>query len=210
MLEEILSYISTLDTSYLYLILFFFAFIENVFPPSPSDVVVIVGASLIASTELSFIPILIITSIGSALGFVLMYYVGKIFGEKIIRTGKLKFVKQEDLQKADHWFGKYGYKLILANRFLPGTRSVISFFSGIHELDVKKTFLYAAVSAFLWNVLIIYVGMELGNNVQLIDYYLNTYANIIIIITLLVLAVAVIRFWLIKKKNNKNNNATKI
>jgi membrane protein DedA with SNARE-associated domain len=205
MLEEILTFISQLDTGWIYIVLFLFAFIENIFPPSPSDVVVIVGASLIASTSISFIPILLITSIGSALGFILMYYVGYYLGEKFLRTGKIKFIKPEELEKTDKWFAKWGYKLILANRFLPGTRSVISFFSGVHELNVFRTFLYASISAFLWNIVIIYLGMQLGNNVELIDYYLSTYSTIILVITLFILLALGIRFIIVNRR--KGNNA---
>ena len=138
MLEEILSYISSLDISWIYLILFFFSFIENVFPPSPSDVVVIVGASLIASTSIGFLPVLIITSVGSALGFILMYYVGYFLSEKVLRAGKLKFIDENALNKTDQWFAHYGYWIILANRFLPGTRSVISFFSVFMSLISRR------------------------------------------------------------------------
>jgi membrane protein DedA with SNARE-associated domain len=201
MLEEILLYIGSLDTVWIYLILFFFAFIENVFPPSPSDVVVVVGASLIASTSVGFVPVLIITSVGSALGFILMYYIGFLLSEKVLRSGKIKFIDQASLKKTDAWFSKYGYWIILANRFLPGTRSVISFFSGVHELEVKRTFIYALISALLWNILIIYFGMTLGNNVELIDYYLTTYSNIVVGITVLILLVLLIRFLLRKRKN---------
>lgn len=186
----------------IYLVLFLFSFIENIFPPSPSDVVVIVGSSLIASTKMGFIPVLLITSIGSAMGFILMYYVGKIFGEKVIRTGKLKFISKQSMQNVDSWFNKYGYKLIAANRFLPGTRSIISFFSGVHELQVYKTFILAAVSAFLWNAIIIYLGMEVGHNIEIIDYYLNTYSSIILAITALAALIFGIRFFIQKKKKN--------
>lgn len=201
MLEEILVYISSLDATWIYIILFLFAFIENVFPPSPSDVVVVVGATLISTTAISFIPVLIITSIGSALGFILMYYVGYFLSEKVLRSGKLSFIDPNSLQKTDEWFSKYGYWIILANRFLPGTRSVISFFSGVHELNVSKTFLFALISAFLWNLLIIYLGMAVGNNVELIDYYLTTYSNIGIAITVIVVLFFVIRFFVTKKKD---------
>jgi len=203
MLQEILTYISTLDTGYVYLILFFFAFIENVFPPSPSDVVVIIGATLIASTSAEFIPILLITSIGSALGFILMYFVGNFFGDKILRSGKLKFISPESLDSTSKWFNKYGYYLILVNRFLPGTRSVISFFTGIHKLKVGKTFLFALISAFAWNVVIIFAGMELGKNVALIDKYLSTYSTIIILLTAVVIFIFVVRYFLKKKKDLK-------
>jgi membrane protein DedA with SNARE-associated domain len=199
MLEEILAYISSLDTTWIYFILFFFSFIENVFPPSPSDVVVIVGASLIASTSVGFVPVLIITSLGSALGFILMYYVGFFLSEKVLRSGKLGFVNQDALHKTDEWFSKYGYWIILANRFLPGTRSVISFFAGVHELHVLKTFLFALISAFVWNILIIYLGMTLGNNVELIDYYLTTYSNIGIGLTIIVVIIFAVRYYLKKK-----------
>ena len=202
MLEEILVYISSLEATWIYVILFLFAFIENVFPPSPSDVVVVIGASLIATTSMGFIPVLFITSIGSALGFILMYYVGYFLSEKVLRSGKLKFIDQDSLHKTDEWFGKYGYWIILANRFLPGTRSVISFFSGVHELNVVKTFTFALISAFLWNIIIIYVGMLLGNNIELIDYYLTTYFNIGMAITGVIVVVFGVKYYLKKKKDD--------
>jgi len=200
MLEDILVYISSLDPTVIYLILFFFSFIENPFPPSPSDVVVIFGSSLIAQTSLGYLPILLITSLGSALGFIFMYYIGKLFGEKIIRSGKIKFITQEGISKTDIWFNKYGYKLILANRFLPGSRSVVNFFAGIYELDPVKTFLLAAISALLWNIFLIYLGYLLGNNITLIDYYLTTYFKYGILLTIVVIFIIVLRYYF-KNKN---------
>ncbi len=200
MLDTALELIRSVDPNYIYLVLFFFAFIENVFPPSPSDVVVVLGATLIASNTIAFVPILLITSIGSALGFILMYVVGYFFGENILRKGKIKFIHKDDLEKTDNWFGRWGYRLILVNRFLPGTRSVISFFSGAHRLNMIKTFLLAAISAFVWNTLIIYVGMQLGNNIPLIDYYLTTYSQIIIGITAIVIIILLVRFFIKRKK----------
>jgi len=206
MLEDAINYISTLSPFWVYVTLFFFAFIENVFPPSPSDVIIVFGATLISSGdgEISFVLLLIITSFGSSLGFMLMYYVGKLLGEKIVRNGKLKFITPESIDKTDLWFRKYGYKLILANRFMPGTRSVISFFSGFSELGPKRTFTLATISAFLWNVLVIYLGMAMGNNVEKIDYYLTTYSNIIIAVTVIVVAYVIIHKFILKKRAEKN------
>jgi len=201
MLQDILIYMSNLDPTFIYLILFSFAFIENVFPPSPSDVVVVIGASLIATTTMGYLPVLFITSFGSSLGFMLMYLVGKYFGEKIIRSGKLTFITQESLSNTDIWFNKWGYKLVLVNRFMPGTRSVISFFTGVYELEVLKTFVLSTISAFAWNAIIIYAGMLLGNNVELIDYYLSTYSLLGTILTVVVILFFVIKY--IYKRNRK-------
>ncbi len=202
MLENLISFISTLDPSLIYLALFLFGFIENIVPPLPSDFAVVLGATLIASSTLSFFPILLITSAGSGIGFVLMYYVGKNLGEKLIRNGKIRLIKPEALEKADMWFHKYGYKLILINRFLPGTRAIVSFFAGFHRLKQIRTFIYATISSFLWNTLLIMFGIFLGNNIELIDKYLSTYSDIVLLITLVVIAYFLIRYYMRKKKND--------
>lgn len=206
MLEDAINYISNLSPFWVYVTLFFFAFIENVFPPSPSDVIIVFGATLISNGdgEISFILLLVITSFGSSMGFMLMYLVGKLFGEKIVRNGKLKFITPESIDKTDLWFRKWGYKLIAANRFMPGTRSVISFFSGFTELEPKRTFILATISAFLWNVLVIWLGVAMGNNVERIDYYLSTYSNIIIAGTVLVILYVVIHKFILKKRAGKS------
>lgn len=204
MLQDIISYISTLDPSVIYLVLFFFGFIENIFPPSPSDVVLVIGSTLVAKSTVGFIPILLLTSVASALGFVLMYYIGKYFGERVIRSGKLKYIKQGTLGKTDLWFSKYGYNLILINRFLPGTRAVISFFTGVHNLKPGKTFLYAAVSSFIWNALLIFVGYLLGNNIDLIDKYLSAYSNFVLVIICLVIIYFLVKYFRKKKTADEN------
>jgi membrane protein DedA with SNARE-associated domain len=203
MLQHIITYIGSLDPWLIYIVLFFFSFIENVFPPSPSDVVVLVGATLITKTALGFVPILIITSIGSGLGFILMYYVGEFLGEKLIRSGRFKFIEQKYLKKADIWFHKYGYNLILINRFMPGTRSVISFFSGVHRLKPVRTFTFATISAFIWNTFLIFLGVILGNNLDLVDNALAKYSTIAAIITVLIVAVILIKLLWKKKKTNE-------
>ncbi len=202
MIENIFSYIGNLTPFWIYVTLFFFAFIENVFPPSPSDLVVVISGSLIVQPEINihFLPTLIITSIGSVLGFMTLYYIGTQLDKKVIRAGKIKFISLEALEKAEQWFLKYGYFVILANRFLPGTRSVISFFAGLSELKADKTVLLAFISAVFWNAIIIYLGMIFGNNIETVDYYLGTYSNIVIIVTGVVVLVLVIRYFLKKKK----------
>ncbi len=196
MLEQIVAFLGSVDAVWIYVLLFFFSFIENIFPPSPSDVVVVVGASLISHSTIGFLPILFITSLGSSLGFMLVYVIGLRLGERILDQGKIRFIKRTDLDRAELWFRKHGYSLILANRFLPGTRSIISFFSGVSQLNAPKTFVAASASAFAWNWLIILLGRTLGNNVARIDRYLSAYSRLILLVTLLLAALFAARlFW---------------
>ncbi len=201
MLQEIISYINTLDPALIYLVLFSFSFAENIFPPSPSDLVVVFGATLISHTPVGFIPVLAVTTVGSTIGFISMYYIGEYLGDKLLRKGRLKFIKKESLEKADAWFHKYGYKIILINRFIPGTRSVVSFFSGVHGLKKIETFAFACLSSLVWNFILILLGIFLGNNIDLIDSYLKTYSNVILIITVVAVIFFLVRYLLKKKKN---------
>ena len=200
MFENILSDISRLAPLWIYIVLFFFSFIENVFPPSPSDFVIIVGGSLIGTGTIHFIPTLLLTSIGSVLGFMTLFLIGSLLDKRILHAGKIKFISLEGLDKVENWFKRYGYGIILANRFLPGTRSVISFFAGMSRLDIKKTIIYCSISAFIWNALIIYLGFIFGHNVELVDKYLSTYSNIVLSLTGLVLLIIIIRFFYRKKR----------
>ncbi len=200
MIEDILLFISELTPFWIYVVLFFFAYIENVFPPSPSDMVVVIGGSIIATGAIHFIPTLIITSIGSVLGFMTLFFIGTQLDKKIVEAGKIKYISVDALKKVEEWFHRYGYYVILANRFLPGTRSVISFFAGLSELNVKKTVMLSTISAFLWNAIILYLGIIFGQNVDKVDYYLSTYSNIALTITAVVILFFVIRYFIMRRK----------
>ncbi len=200
MIEHVLEFISQLTPFWIYVALFFFSFVENVFPPSPSDLVIVVGGSLIGTGELHFIPTLIITTIGSVIGFMTLFYIGTQLDRKVIQAGKIKFISIEALTKVELWFKKWGYWIILANRFLPGTRSVISFFAGLSELDFRKTAILAGISAFIWNAIIIYLGLIFGHNIEAIDNWLSTYSNIAWIVTGIVVVFVALRFIFKKRK----------
>ena len=200
MFESILDQISTYPPLWIYAVLFFFSFIENVFPPSPSDLVVLVGGTLISTGVIHFIPTLILTTLGSIIGFMVLFYLGSAVDKKVIHSGKLKFIPIDAVDKVEAWFNKYGYWVILVNRFLPGTRSVISFFSGLSHLKVEKTVVLATISAFAWNAIILYLGIVFGDNVKVVDDYLSTYSNIVIAITVAIVLFFIIRNFVRKKK----------
>ena len=200
MFESILDQISTYPPLWIYAVLFFFSFIENVFPPSPSDLVVLVGGTLISTGVIHFIPTLILTTLGSIIGFMVLFYIGSAVDKKVIHSGKLKFIPIDAVDKVEAWFNKYGYWVILVNRFLPGTRSVISFFSGLSHLKVEKTVVLATISAFAWNAIILYLGIVFGDNVKVVDDYLSTYSNIVIAVTVVIVLFFIIRNFVRKKK----------
>jgi membrane protein DedA with SNARE-associated domain len=202
MIENLLGFLSGLSPFLLYVVLFLFAYVENVFPPSPSDLVVVIGGYLISTGAIDFIPTLILTTLGSVLGFMTLYYIGSLVDKKVIRAGKIKFISQEAVEKAESWFNKWGYWVITANRFLPGTRSVISFFAGLSELKFWKTIMLATISAAVWNTIIINLGIIFGNNIEIVDFYLSRYQEVVLILTGLIILFFVIRHFFFNKKKS--------
>jgi membrane protein DedA with SNARE-associated domain len=117
-----------------------------------------------------------------------------------VKAHKLKYISTEGIEKVEAWFSKYGFWIIIANRFMPGTRSVISLFAGLSELDIKNTVILSTISALGWNSFILYLGMLFGSNVKKVDILLITYSNIVLAITAIVVIVLLFRF-IIKRKN---------
>ncbi len=202
MFEEILSNISQLSPMLIYLILFFFAFLENIFPPSPSDIIVVIGGSLVGASYLHFTPVLVFATGGSIAGFLTAFGIGWQIDKKIIHSGKIKFLSVQAIEKVEASFRNYGYYLIIANRFLPGTRAVISFFAGMSRLNVHLTMWLSLISSLLWNALLISMGMIFGDNISRIDKFLDTYTNIVVTLTVLIIVGLLVRNFWIKKKSS--------
>lgn len=200
MIEELLAHLSGLTPIVIYVLLFTFAYIENLFPPSPSDIVIVIGGTLIGTNYLHFVPTLIFATGGSIAGFLTAFGIGWLLDKKLIHSGKLKFINIQTIEKAEAAFRKWGYYLIIANRFLPGTRAVISFFGGMSRLDIHKTMFLSSISSLLWNIVLIYLGILFGKNVALVDKYLNTYSNIVITLTAIIILLLVINYFIKRKK----------
>ncbi len=199
-LDTLLTAIGNTDSSYLYFTIFMMAFVENIFPPAPSDLVIAFGGSLVGMGKLGFVAAVLSATLGSTAGFIVMYYIGFFLGKKLIDAGKPSFLPFDKIKRAESWFAKYGYGLVVANRFLSGTRAVISFFVGLSELSVAVTLPLCALSALLWNTLLIYGGSVLGHNWKQLDRYLDIYGKVIVALLLLVAAYFVVKFFVGRRR----------
>ncbi len=198
-MESFIHHLQTLHPLLIYLAVFAIAFIENIFPPFPSDVVVVFAGSLVGLGRVGFVETLLCASLGSCLGFVTMYKIGDWFGVHILERGKIRFIPVAGVKKVEVWFRKYGYWLIVANRFLAGTRAVVSFFAGMSELHLARTTILSFVSALAWNGILMVGGWYLGRHWRSIGFYLKSYSEVVTAIIVLVAIIGVIRYFYLKK-----------
>jgi membrane protein DedA with SNARE-associated domain len=181
----------------LYLVLFGSAVIENLFPPIPGDTITAFGAFLVGTGRLDYFLVYLSTTLGSVIGFTLLFLVGKFLGWEFFIRGNFPFFSSGKILAAEKWFQKYGYTVVLANRFLPGIRSAISIFAGISYLSTLKVFIYALISSSLWNLIWIHMGYTLGNNWEVVktkmQYIIRNYNIGVAVVLAVIVGVYLIR-----------------
>jgi len=202
--EDLVTRLQLLDPLLIYAVVFAVAFVENLFPPSPSDLVVLFAGSLVGIGQVDFPAILLLATAGSSFGFVAAYKIGGWFGVRILEEGRIRFIPVSAVRRAEDWFRRYGYWVIVANRFLPGTRAVVSFFAGMSKLDLAKTAALSFVSALVWNCVLLGLGYGLGHNWREIGALLSTYSQVATIVVSLLLIAVILRAFLKKRRENKH------
>jgi membrane protein DedA with SNARE-associated domain len=130
-----------------------------------------------------------------------MYFIGSGIDRKVLDEGKIKFITKSGLEKVDKWFAKWGYAVIIANRCLSGTRAIISFFAGMTHMKFHITLPLAAVSAFIWNFILIYLGMQFSENWREAWGYVQNFYTVVFILILLFVVFVIIRIFYRKKKS---------
>lgn len=202
--QQIVEWIQTLSPVSIYLIFTVVAYAENILPPIPGDVLVAFGGYLAAEHIINFVPVLIFTTVASVFGFMSMYAIGWYFGDRIEqernRFWLMRFIDVKYFDKINRWMGRWGQGVILANRFLAGTRSAISLASGMTKTKVYSTVISSFISSILWNTVLLSFGWVVHENWQIIGHYLNVYGWIILILLSVLIIARVVYKSLHKEK----------
>lgn len=163
------------DPASVYLLLFLSAFLENVIPPIPGDVPVAFAGYLLTYGRISWFWSLFWPSIGSTAGFMVVFLLSRTLGLRLYASGAgevrhkfalwmHKLFPPSEMEGVRQKFSGHGYAAVLANRFLFGSRALISIVSGLLHLRIPLVLLASLVSATLWNVILISGGYLLGSN----------------------------------------------
>ena len=192
-----------------YIGVFLLIAIENIFPPIPSEVILLFGGFMTTNTELNIIIMIIFATLGSIVGAIVLYYIGKILNKerlkKIVsgKIGKILRLKNSDIEKADNWFDTKGNKTVFFCRFIPIVRSLISIPAGMSEMPLGKFFLYTTFGSLIWNTLLIVIGAIVGEKWQSILNIFDTYSHIVLILLIIIFVIGVCIFYYSKNKKFK-------
>ena len=179
-----------------YLGIMLFVALENVFPPIPSEVILAFGGFMTTYTSLHVIGVIISATIGSVVGAIILYFIGKLLNkERLIsivsgKVGKILRLKPKDIEKADKWFDERGNIAVFFCRFIPIVRSLISIPAGMSDMPIRSFLLFTTIGTLIWNTVLVVLGSKMGENWTKIVDFISEYATI----TLVVLVVGFIAF----------------
>jgi membrane protein DedA with SNARE-associated domain len=183
--------------------IFLIMFLECIFPPIPSEVIMPLAGFLVGQGEFNFWLVMLSGTLGSLVGALLLYYLGAWADEAILRSwvrkhGKWIQVSETDIDRVEKWFAKHGQSVIFFGRMIPIIRSLISIPAGMERMPMTKFILYTVLGSILWNFLLTYGGMLLGENWQQIIGWIDIYQNVVLVI--LALLVLLFFVWLIVRR----------
>ena len=208
-------FILTVMEQFGYLGVFLLIAIENIFPPIPSEVILLFGGFMTTYTNLSIPLMVIAATLGSLLGAIVLYYIGKILNKerlkKIVsgKIGKVLRIKYEDIDKADAWFDNKGNKTVFFCRFIPIVRSLISIPAGMSEMPMGKFLIYTITGSTIWNTVLIVIGSIVGENWTNILGIFDNYSHIVLILLIIAFVVFVFLFYRNKMKKKDTSEETK-
>ena len=160
-------------------------FVENVFPPIPSELIMPLAGFTAGRGDLSFVGVVLAGALGSLLGQLPLYYLGRWVGEDQLvawaeRYGKWLTVSGKDIRRADDWFDKHGHKTVFFARLVPGVRSLISIPAGLSEMHLPTFLLYSAFGTGLWALILASLGAILGENYDAVETYLGPVSFVVV------------------------------
>lgn len=189
---------------YGYLGILLLIFIENVFPPIPSEVVLVFGGFLTTRSDMRVSLVILSATIGAVLGAAVLYFVGRLLDrEKIKRLfsgkfGKAMRLQPNDVTRAESWFHRYEKRAVLICRCIPVVRSLISIPAGMAKMSLFPFFALTIIGTAVWNTLLVTVGVLAGGAWEQSLKYLDLATSLVL--ALLAVTAAAIAAVYVKKR----------
>lgn len=174
--------------------------LENIFPPIPSELIMPLSGFTVTQGKLDFTYVVISGVIGSVLGALPWYYLGKFWGLRRIkkladRYGKWLTISSKEIQKAKQWFERRGKQAACFSRIVPGVRTYISIPAGISKMPLFPFLFYSTLGTAAWVSILTYAGYILGANYDRVKQLL---APVTIVVILFLIFSSIV--WVIKRK----------
>ena len=203
------AWIEQMMSEYGYIAIALLIAIENIFPPIPSEVILTFGGFMTTTTTMTPWGVILAATIGSVLGAIVLYGVGRCFPEERLerwmdgKLGKILRLKKEDVRRAQGWFERRGKLTVFFCRFIQVIRSLISIPAGMAKMPFPIFLLLTAVGTCLWNVVLVMLGAWAGASWEKIADYMGVYSKVGVLVLGVAAVIVIAVFYIRRKKKAK-------
>ena len=159
-------------------------FLENLFPPIPSELIMPLGGFYVQQGQLQLIPVVLAGLIGTVLGALPWYCIGRLINEQRIeqlldKHGRWIGISSEELARSRRWFSRYGTALVFWGRLVPGIRTLISVPAGIELMPMAPFLIWTTAGSLIWTLLLTIAGMVLGEGYNNVEVWIDPVSKVI-------------------------------
>jgi membrane protein DedA with SNARE-associated domain len=199
MLDRFLDWLVALPTVPAFLVLMALSALENVFPPVPADVAVVLGAFLARRGGHSAALIGLLCWAANTASSAGLYFYARAQGRGWLETGwAARLVPPYAIRSLDHAYARHGMLGIFLSRFLPGVRAAVTPFAGVMGMGPWRTLLPSAIASAIWYTVLIVIGSVVGANWEAARRLVDDLNRVLGIVAALVTLAGV--WWLWKRR----------
>ncbi len=170
-----------------YLGVAFLMFLETVFPPIPSEVIMPVAGMAAAKGKLAFIPVVASGTAGAMPGNTVWYLAARALGVDrlkplITRYGRWLTVTWPEVARAERWFARHGTFFVFFGRLLPTIRSLVSVPAGLLRMRFKSFFIASLLGTGIWTTILATAGYKLQENVSEVERMVGPVSNAVLVV----------------------------
>lgn len=192
-MERFVAWLLELSPSTVYAVIGASTLVENVFPPTPSDLLVALGGFLTQHGRVSWVTVWLIGWLSNLAGSVIVYLLARRYGRQFVtsRLGQ-KLLPADAIVSLEKEYLRFGMAGIFLSRFLPGIRSFVAPFVGLINLHWFTAFLPIALASAVWYAVITWAGARVGEEWESISRFVNQLNQTLAIVGVLLAIVAAI------------------
>ncbi len=201
MQEIILSVMEEYGTIAVFLLIF----VENVFPPIPSEVILTFGGVLTTFTSMTVTGVILAATLGSVVGAMVLYLVGYLIPDHVLErllsgpVGRVLGFEPGDVNLSQEWFLKKGRSAVFICRCVPIVRSLISIPAGLSRMPLLPFLVLTTAGSLIWNTVLVLAGRAAGNSWEKISESMGVYSDILLV----VLGLGTLMFLLVHSRMKK-------
>ena len=177
-----------------YLGIGFLMFLETLFPPIPSEVIMPVAGMTASRSGLNLVGVIASGTAGAMLGNIVWYLAARALGHDrlepfVRRYGKWITVSWSDVERAHHWFDRHGFVFVMTGRIIPTIRSLVSVPAGLLDMRFRNFVIASTIGTATWTTFLTMVGVKLKEQFSSIDQIIGPISTGVLALLLLVYVV---------------------